>query len=170
MRIKKSYALASSILLASLLSGILIAIFGFVNDELVPMYSSAQDFWSIFFRIFIKNFLIIIFMLIISLIPYLPALLLSVYNFIVFGASLGFSIMDVGMWGSLLRYLHGLLEIPVIIIGLALSLRFSHFICAKIWGKSGKATFHLKKMEIILTPLLLLAAGIIETIYIKEGL
>ncbi|ERL47809.1 stage II sporulation protein M [Lactococcus garvieae] len=165
MSYKTSYIFAISLFVLTMMFGMIATIFLFKDMNLDVLYSKNLGWSSIFQKIFIKNISLIIFIILLGIVPYVPTILLASFNFFVFGISLMTSVKGGGDW--FVQYLHSIVEIPAILIGISISFRISQRIYDKIMHKEN--VLKIKKLEILLIPLLLLIGATIESFYLSNG-
>ncbi|XOQ37380.1 MAG: hypothetical protein ACFWTQ_07640 [Lactococcus sp.] len=161
IKISKSYLFSIVIICGSFLFGCIFQMFQ--RNSQVMTSEKYDTFFNAFLSIFTHNFLLILIILTVSIIPYIAIIPIIFINFLIFGASVYLSVESVGYLNTFFRYIHSIAEIPAILISFSIALRFSCSVYSKLTGSYSK--FEYKKRELLSVVVLLIIGALVEALY-----
>ncbi|MBC6973921.1 stage II sporulation protein M [Bacillus sp. Xin] len=123
-------------------------IIGFINKSngTLKQIIETKGFFINFYEIFIHNLWVAILIILLSFLIYIGGTFVVFSNFIIFGESL-YMAMNLSYKKTISIYLHGIFEIPAIIIALFISYSISTFLIKKLKDEDFSVLNNFKKLK-----------------------
>ena len=146
-------------------------ILGAVSHNSIDIITKVEKkgFFNNFLEISIHNLLISFLIISLGFLLYFAGSLIVFSNFLIFGESLYIACQNFGLFKGIILYIHGIFEIPAIVLSLYISYSFSHSIIMKLKNEDFKIIKYLLKFKnIFITTFVLFCAGaIIESVVLN---
>ncbi|MDN4125453.1 stage II sporulation protein M [Staphylococcus aureus] len=160
-----------SLSILAIITGFIMGVF-FDNSFGVSKLIEKRGFWENFIEIFYHNLLISFVIIISGFTIYFLSSILVFSNFLVFGESIYFACQKYGLLKGITLYIHGIFEIPAIILSLYISYEISYSIIKKIKNENFPLFNYLKsfKKEILALIVLFLIGALVESFLLNIAL